>query len=123
MAFEHVLFWYVFETEKSRFLESASYEAFYLRSKLTKGVRISGLGVSNHPTPAAFTSGQVLFILRDPVGLGALLLGRGEELFRSTGSPLFSRRLRSGRLAWVCADHITGERPVLILAGLIRTNE
>lgn len=123
MAFEHVLFWYVSERGKSRFLESTSYGAFYLGSKLTKGLRISGLGVSNHPALAAFTSGQVLFILRYPVGLGALLLGRGEELFWSTGSPLFSRRLRSGRLTWVCADHITGERPVLILAGLMGTNE
>lgn len=81
------------------------------------------MGVSNQPTLAAFTSGQVLFVLHHCVGLGALLLGRGEKLFWCACSSLFSGRLRSGRLTWICADHITGKRPVLILAGLIVTDK
>lgn len=81
------------------------------------------MGVSNQPTLAAFTSGQVLFVLHYYVGLGALLLGRGEELFWSACSSLFSGRLRSGRLTWICTDHITGKRPILISAGLIGTNK
>lgn len=80
------------------------------------------MGVSNQPAFAAFTSGQVLCLLHHNVGHGALLLRSGTKLFRSTCSALFSGRLRSGRLAWVCADHIAGEIG-LGLVGVVGANE
>ena len=81
------------------------------------------MGVSNQPALAAFTLGQVLCVLHHDVGHGALLLRSGEELFRSTCSALFSGRLRSGRLPWVCADHIAGETPGLVVVGVVGANE
>lgn len=51
--------------------------------------RLSGLGVSHKPTPAAIAPREVLRILHHRVGSDYIVLCRREQLFRGHSRPIF----------------------------------